>query len=119
MLSATPRDEAEPSPAMADLEVIEDGGVVVLVVRGDLDARAGKALETAVAAAAARPDQVVRVDVDLRAVESFTPEGASALLCCRDLTDVLTEGLHYRTGRGPGREALLAAYARSTLPPGV
>ena len=119
MLSATPRDEAGLSPAMTDLEVIEEGAVVVLVVRGDLDARAGKALETAAASAGARPDEVTRVDVDLRAVDSFTPEGAAALLCCRDLTDGLSEGLHYRTGRGPGREALLAAYARSTLPPGV
>ena len=119
MLSATPRDEAEPSPAMTDLEVTEEGAVVVLAVKGDLDARAGTALVRAAADAGARPEEIVRVDVDLRAVDSFTPEGAAALLSCRDLTDGLSEGLHYRTGRGPGREALLAAYARSPLPPGV
>lgn len=119
MLPATPRDAAAAAPAVPGLEVSDEGDVVALVLSGDLDARAGSALVAAAAAAAARVDEVVRVDVDLRAVESFTPEGAAALLACRDLTDSLAEGLHYRTGRGPGREALLAAYARSTLPPGV
>ena len=115
MLPATPRDMAD----VPGLSVSEEGAVVVLLLSGDLDGRAGSALVAAAAEAAARPDEVARVDVDLRAVDSFTPEGAAALLACRELTDTLPEGLHYRTGRGPGREALLAAYARSTLPPGV
>ena len=51
-----------------------------------------------------------RIDVDLRALESYTDAGARALVGCRDLGAKLPEGLHYRTGRGPGREALLAAY---------
>jgi hypothetical protein len=51
-----------------------------------------------------------RIDVDLRALDSFTDAGARALVGCRELGARLPEGLHYRTGRGPGREALLAAY---------
>ena len=59
----------------------------------------------------ARPS---RIDVDLRSLDSFTDAGARALVGCRDLASHLPEGLHYRTGRGPGRDALLAAYTDPT-----
>ena len=38
-------------------------------------------------------------------------EGAvDSLVQCRAICGDLPDGLHYRTGRGPGRAALLAAY---------
>ena len=42
--------------------------------------------------------------------QSWTQEGAVALVRCREICGDLPDGLHYRTGRGPGRAALLAAY---------
>ena len=88
-----------------------DGGVIVLSLTGELDKAAGDALQEA-AAAVAESDDTTRLDIDLRALASFTPEGADALVACRSLATSLPGGLHYRTGRGPGRAALLAAYAR-------
>jgi hypothetical protein len=88
-----------------------DGGVIVLTLAGELDQEAGAALEEAAAAVAAS-DDTTRLDIDLRSLTSFTPEGADALVACRSLATSLAGGLHYRTGRGPGRAALLAAYAR-------
>ena len=88
-----------------------DGEAVVLTVQGVLDGPAGEALATAATAAAT--DDAARLDIDLRLVESFSAEGVAALRACRALGEGLAEGLHFRTGKGPGREALLAAYARS------
>ena len=48
--------------------------------------------------------------VGFTAFESFTDDGARALVTCRTLGSDLPGGLHYRTSRGPGREALLSAY---------
>jgi hypothetical protein len=82
---------------------------VVLTIEGTLDHVAGAALLEATRTAA--DDGVPRIDIDLRSVTSFTDEGARSLLRCRDLCGALLDGLHYRTGQGPGREALLTAYA--------
>jgi hypothetical protein len=71
------------------------------------EAAGGALLDAASAALDTAPD---RIDVDLRALDSFTDAGARALVGCRDLSAKLPEGLHYRTGRGPGRDALMAAY---------
>ncbi|MGI8759152.1 MAG: hypothetical protein ACR2K0_07570 [Acidimicrobiales bacterium] len=90
------------------LEVAFDEGVVTVTVRGPLDADAGAAVRAAANGAVHR--EALRLDIDLRQVTSFTPDGAAALRACRPGAAGLTEGLHYRTGRGPGREALLAAY---------
>jgi hypothetical protein len=88
--------------------VTTEGDTVVIAVAHKLDEEAGVALiDAATSAADSGPH---RIDVDLRALESFTDEGARSLVGCRDLGARLPEGLHYRTGRGPGREALLAAY---------
>ena len=57
------------------------------------------------------PREPERVDIDLAALQSWTQEGAVALVRCREVCGDLPDGLHYRTGRGPGRAALLAAYA--------
>ncbi|MBN2623541.1 MAG: hypothetical protein JXA83_09240 [Acidimicrobiales bacterium] len=90
------------------IDVTTEGDTVVLAVVARLDEAAGGALlDAATAALDHRPS---RIDVDLRALDSFTDAGARALVGCRDLGARLPEGLHYRTGRGPGREALLAAY---------
>ena len=86
-----------------------DGANVVLKVSYVLDPPAGRLLVDAVAAAVANAPR--RIEIDLRSLASWTPEGARALVECREICGDLPDGLHYRTGRGPGREALLAAYA--------
>ena len=96
------------------IDVIQEGDTVVLAVIHCLDEAAGGALVDA--ASAAVDSGPSRIDVDLRALDSYTDAGARALVSCRDLGSRLPEGLHYRTGRGPGREALLAAYTDVDLP---
>jgi hypothetical protein len=91
------------------VEPTEAGDVVVLTVRGRLDGDTGAALVRA--ASTAVGDEAVRVDIDLCSITGFTTEGARWLVRCRRLSGQLPEGLHYRSGRGPGQEALLAAYA--------
>lgn len=88
----------------------EEEEIVVLTIRGHLDAAVGDAMAAATEGAVVQ--QARRLDIDLRAVLSFTVEGAAALRACRSRAAGLREGLHYRTGRGPGRDALLAAYPR-------
>lgn len=92
------------------LTVSSVDGAVVIAVTGTLDAEGGAALVQAAEAAMVRGPH--RLDIDLQQLEAFTSEGAAALVACRGLGDGLAEGLHYRTGRGAGRDALLAAYAR-------
>jgi len=82
---------------------------VVLTIEGTLDGDAGAALLDATRAAA--DDGAPRIDIDLRSITDFTDEGARSLLRCRELCGALLDGLHYRTGQGPGRDALLTAYA--------
>jgi hypothetical protein len=84
------------------------GATVVLELSDLLDASTGAALVAAAEAALAT--EPARVDIDLRALQSWTQDGATALLRCRAICSDLPDGLHYRTGRGPGRAALLAAY---------
>jgi hypothetical protein len=109
--TATARDanvDAALESPRPTIDVMWEGDTIVIAVSHKLDDEAGAALiDSATAAAESGPR---RIDVDLRALESFTDEGARALVGCRDLGALLPEGLHYRTGRGPGREALLAAY---------
>jgi hypothetical protein len=95
-------------PEPAAINVTSIGTAVVIAVEGGLDVSTGNALiDAATAAVATGPSHL---DIDLRGLESFTDEGASALVTCRTLGSDLPGGLHYRTSRGPGREALLAAY---------
>lgn len=86
-----------------------DGAAVVLELSHLLDAGVGDALVAA--AEAARSTHPDRVHIDLRALKSWTHDGVAALVRCRAICSDLPDGLHYRTGRGPGRAALLAAYA--------
>jgi hypothetical protein len=105
--------EAAPMAPEEALDVVVDEGIVVLTVRGHLDARVGEALGAATEGALRQ--QARRLDIDLRQVASFTGEGVAALRGCRARAARLREGLHYRTGRGPGRDALLAAYPRASI----
>jgi hypothetical protein len=98
------RDDQE-SP----IRVHQEGTTVVIAVGGHLDLSTGELLLSA-ANAAVDGTGATRLDIDLRALDEFDDAGASALVSCRALGNRLAEGLHYRTGRGPGREALLAAY---------
>jgi hypothetical protein len=100
-----------PASEPGGIEVAVEEEIVVLMVRGHLDAAVGVAVAAATEGAVAR--QARRLDIDLREVVSFTVEGAAALRACRSRAAGLREGLHYRTGRGPGRDALLAAYPRA------
>jgi hypothetical protein len=86
-----------------------DGGAVVLELSDSLDPIVGRVLVDAVTSAVATGPN--RVEIDLCAIRDWTLEGARALVQCRELCRDLPDGLHYRTGRGPGREALLAAYS--------
>jgi hypothetical protein len=96
------------------VHVAVQGAVVVLTPVGCLDASAGAALLAAAEAAIASGAE--RLDVDLRSIDASTAEGAASLVACRALAVGLAQGLHYRTGRGAGREALLAAYTESGAP---
>ena len=91
------------------MTVRTEPAAMVLELADLLDAATGAALLAAAEAAIAQAPQ--RVDIDLTALQSWTQEGAAALLRCREVCSDLPDGLHYRTGRGPGRAALLAAYA--------
>jgi hypothetical protein len=94
----------------SSIRVSTDGSTVVITVAHTLDAQAGQSLVRLAGAAieSSKPD---RLDIDLRDLQDYTEDGAQALAACRALAPNLPEGLHYRTGRGPGREALLIAYA--------
>jgi hypothetical protein len=93
----------------APVTVRSESGAVVLAVADLLDASAGEALVAAAEAALATDPH--RVDIDLTGLRSWTHDGAAALVRCRTVCADLPDGLHYRTGRGPGRAALLAAYS--------
>lgn len=103
-MTSTPRTDT----LLSSVEVTIDDGIVVLTVYGHLDARLGAAMGAATEEAICVDAR--RLDIDVRAVSSFTPEGALALRACRPSAARLREGLHYRTGRGAGRDALLAAH---------
>ncbi len=108
-LGVPDEDESTGSGSGGGVRVTTEGGVALLSVWGCLDAEVGKAVRAA--AGDAVRDRARRLDIDLREVVAFTSEGAAALRDCRVGGAELQEGLHYRTGRGPGRQALLAAYA--------
>jgi hypothetical protein len=90
-----------------DAQVDDDGAV--LTIHGCLDQATGEALVQA--AARVVTDAPSRLEIDLLHLTGFTEDGACALAACRELCTGLPGGLHYKTGQGAGREALLAAYA--------
>ena len=93
----------------APVTVRIDDDAVVFELSDALDASTGEALVAAAESAVIAVPE--RVDIDLQSLRSWTPEGVQSLVRCREICRDLPGGLHYRTGRGPGREALLAAYA--------
>jgi hypothetical protein len=93
----------------SQVTVRSEGDAVILELSDTLDATVGRALVDAATAAVA--DAPERLDIDLRQLRSWTPEGAIALVRCREICTDLADGLHYRTGKGPGRDALLSAYS--------
>jgi len=97
------------APVPPAVDVSCTGTVVVVALQGHLDHDAGTTLVEVARAAAV--GEVTRLDVDLREVTSFDEAGANSLVACRSVGAALAEGLHYRTGLGAGRQALLAAYA--------
>jgi hypothetical protein len=102
------RNASHDDPGAPNVTVTQEGTTVVIVVEGNLDNTTGEALLST--ASSVVGTGTTRLDIDLRALDDFNDEGASALVSCRDVGAHLAEGLHYRTGRGPGRDALLAAY---------
>jgi hypothetical protein len=105
---------AEPSVARpsAGLAVQRDGSLVTILVSGLLDANGGVEL---LAALQPELDGATRVDIDLLGLTGSTPEGARSLVRARSLSGRLGDGLHFRTGPGPGQKALLAAFAEDDM----
>ena len=101
-----PASASAPEPGIT---VHAQDNSVVLQVGEALDAATGRSLVAAVAAALATDPG--RICIDLRGLRSWSSEGAAALVRCRELCADVPSGLHYRSGRGPGRDALLSAYA--------
>lgn len=91
---------------------VEGDECVVVTVRGCLDTGAAIELESVVAELIAAVPR--GLDIDLREVTTWSEEGAEGLVRCHRLAAVLADGLRYRTGAGPGHDALLAAYANLT-----
>jgi hypothetical protein len=84
------------------------GEPAVVTVRGRLDAATAVDLESLVRDLVEHG--LVGLEIDLREVAEWSGAGADGLVRCHRIAARLTDGLRYRTGRGPGHEALLAAY---------
>ena len=97
------------APRRAPVTVRIEDAAVVFELSDALDGSTGAALVAAAESAVVAVPE--RVDIDLQNLRSWTPDGVASLVRCREICRDLPGGLHYRTGRGPGREALLAAYA--------
>lgn len=93
----------------APVTVRIDDAAVVFELSDTLDAATGATLISAAESAVVAVPQ--RVDIDLQQLRDWTDEGVESLVRCREICRDLPGGLHYRTGRGPGRDALLAAYS--------
>lgn len=93
----------------SEFRVRMSGSVSIVEVRGPLDeAAATNLLEFAAAAATACP----AVQIDLDGVESMTPEAASLLLFRGVPGKERSERISLRASGGPGRQAVMGAYAR-------
>jgi anti-anti-sigma regulatory factor len=88
---------------------------IIVTVRGRLDAATAVELESVVRELVDKG--APGLDIDLRDVSDWSEAGADGLVRCHRLAARLADGLRYRTGRGPGQEALLAAYANLDTSP--
>jgi hypothetical protein len=95
--------------AASPVDIAIDGGVTTITVRGELDAAAAAHMVGAVRAAV--QSGTGRLDIDLRAIDSYTSDGAAALGACRELGAGLADGLHYLTSQGAAMAALLEGCA--------
>jgi len=102
---------ARPTTPPTRLAVQRAGAVVTIVLSGQLDAHGGVELLAGLQAEVERAD---RIDIDLRSLSSWTPEGARSLRRARSMSGRLSDGLHFRTGPGAGQDALLDAFADDT-----
>lgn len=96
-------------PLAGPVRVARAGDLITISLHGRLDAHTG--VELLAALQGEIDGNPPRIDVDLLAVEHWTPEGARSLRRARSLAQGLPDGLHYRTAAGAGHEALLAAFA--------
>ena len=90
-------------------EGLPDPATVVVQVRGQLDAAAGRRLLDQVKLAVEQ--QPARVEIDLQALDEYTPAGISALAACRQYIGRFPGGLHVRTLGDVARRAYLTAFA--------
>lgn len=91
-----------------DLKVYAESGVMVLRVRGDLDAEGACQLLDLAASIAADSR---RVQIDLDGIDSLGEDAAALLLFRQTPWRELPGTITLRTGR-PSRQAVLRAYAR-------
>jgi hypothetical protein len=104
----SPTAESSVARPPTGVTVQRDGSLVTIVVTGLLDAHGGVEL---LAALQPELDGATRIDIDLLGITGSTPEGARSLVRARSLSGRLDDGLHFRTGPGPGQAALLEAFA--------
>jgi hypothetical protein len=88
--------------------VVAEGATVTIAVVDVLDSTSGDALVATVSTAI--DGLLTHLEIDLCGLTAFTAAGAAALVTCRELCSSLSDGLHYRTSEGPGRDALLSAF---------
>jgi anti-anti-sigma regulatory factor len=105
--------KAPVASAKVESVVLPDGSgdpaTFVVEIRGQLDAAAGQELLTEVQRAIEQ--RPARVQIDLHALEEFTPEGIKALAACRAYMGRFPGGLHVRTMGDVARRAYLTAFA--------
>jgi hypothetical protein len=86
---------------------------VVIVVAGELDADAARALLRTAAVAAS--SGAARVEIDLHAITGASLEALLAITACRRLSAQLPDGLGFRVSR-LGQQLLLASMSRDDRP---
>jgi hypothetical protein len=96
-------------PTAGQVRVAREGRLVTISLRGRLDAHAGvELLSSLQEEVEAAPE---RIDLDLRGIDDWTPEGARALRRAQRLASVLADGMRYRCVAGAGHDALLEAFS--------
>ena len=92
-----------------DLKVFAESDVMVLRVRGDLDAEGARQLLDLAASIAADGRQV---QIDLDGIDSLEEDAAALLLFRQTPWRQLPGSITLRTNGRPSRQAVLRAYAR-------
>lgn len=92
-----------------DLKVLEEGDLMVLRVRGDVDVEGARQLLDLAASIAVN---CRRVQIDLDRIDSLSEDGATLLLFRQAPWRQLSATITLRTSGRPSRQAVLRAYAR-------